>query len=315
MFIVIPRIRVNRPAPRTAAPPTQGPFAFTPSPPDGETALFFDRRVGFSHALPNWPQPMQLTPMPGEPLWDTAMQFWELPAWVRYRLERPAVAARTAMELAMLQSANAASHRAGRPITARAARPEQLAAWRVEGAAFVAFDLPRPDAQGADVEEALVLVRAGHVMNVALRYAKARLDWVRLASFRAAIEASILWDPAHGQAPRRIWPESTWLEPMAAPVLKPPRQRAIAGLSPRFALPQAEREALSGVFQQMLMTPFPPWSGIGPAERAWHGDALARATTSGALRGLFQQGLGEVLSVHDLRGFALMSGTAMQASG
>jgi hypothetical protein len=243
------------------------------------------------------------------------MQFWELPAWVRYRLERPAVPARTAMELAMLQSANAASQRAGRPIAARPARPEQLAMWGAEGAAFVAFDLPRPDAQAADVEETLVLVRAGHVMNVALRYAKAKLDWVRLASFRAAVEASILWDPARGQAPRRIWPESTWLEPMAAPVLKPARQQAIPALAPQFALPQAERDALSAVFQQMIVTPFPPWSPIGPPERAWHTDALGRATTSATLRGLFQQGLADVASVHDLRGFALMSGMAMQASG
>jgi hypothetical protein len=220
--------------------------------------------------------------------------------------------AQSAAELAVAQASANASRTAGRPVHAEPAAASLVGTCCVEAAAHARCDLRMKDAYGADVEELTVLVRAGHVMNVSLRYPKEALDWMRLASFRAATRLSMLWDPARISQPRRIWPDSTYLEPMPVPTLKLPRQRAIPTLAQHFMVPAAEREALAESFHALLSIEDPPWAPIDRPERAWHGERLSRNTSDPTLLGLFEQGLADVWSTHDLRGFALMSAMALQ---
>src|SRR5262245_26826292 len=65
------------------------PFALVPDA-TGESALFEDRRVAFTHALPAHPRAVGIVPSPGEPPADVLLAMGDLPICVRYRIDRPA---------------------------------------------------------------------------------------------------------------------------------------------------------------------------------------------------------------------------------
>src|SRR5438477_11866045 len=66
------------------------PFALTPNQ-TGESALYLDRRAGFSHALPGYPRAIQPVPGPNEPAADTLIALGEMPVFIRYRPDRPPI--------------------------------------------------------------------------------------------------------------------------------------------------------------------------------------------------------------------------------
>src|SRR4051812_39988782 len=74
-----------------------GPFALNHDP-TGESALFEDRRAGFSHALPGYPRSVQAAAGLGEPAADAAVAIGELPVVVRYRYDQPQIQAADALD-------------------------------------------------------------------------------------------------------------------------------------------------------------------------------------------------------------------------
>jgi hypothetical protein len=309
MFIIVPVPRIRRrKIAQQPARPMVGPFALTPTPPDGETALFQDSRVGFSHALPGWPRALAAS-SPQDPC-DAAMQFYDFPVWLRYRIDRPAFAAQSAMDLAVRHAHVLAGHTTGAQQEVVPAPPARLGAWSVEAAATARYDR-RADSFGAEHEELTVLVRQGRILVVTKRWRR-ETDWARLALFKSAVDATIVWDAARFRYTPRIWPESTFLEPMAYPNLKGPRQEALASLAPQFApLSKERREALGDVIGGIVTSDDPPWKPLGPEERAARTKQLSDAAASAQLAALFDGGMREVQTAHDLRGLALMTGWAM----
>jgi hypothetical protein len=313
-FIVpIPRIRRRQAPARVAPPPPQ--FALLPTTQDGETALFTDSRAGFSHALPGWPQASAVTSGPGEPPADALVQFWDFPMWVRYRLERMTGPAPSAMHFAIDWASRYVVSRTRAPVKAEPARPERIAKWSVDAAAVASYPLTQPDLYGADHEDLTVLVRHGMILTVTRRHSGAAQDWVRHASFRAAVESTMLWDPQRFKYAARIWPPSSFLEPMLVPVLSPARQQVLPALTAELALiAPGEGEALGKVLETMMRAEDPPWEGLSPAAREHWSGQLRAAMSTPSLAELVQRGFAEVQTVHDLRGFALMTGSALSGS-
>jgi len=313
MFIIIPRIRIN-PRPRAAPAPVAPPppqFALTPTTQNGETALFQDTRIGFSHALPGWPQATWVPPSPGEPPADAMVQFWDFPMWIRYRVETMTSHAPSAMHVAVDYAQRYAMHRTRDAIAAGPARDDRMHTWNVDAAAVASYALVGPDALGATHEDLAVLVKHGTVLTVTRRHAGAAEDWVRHAAFRAAADATMLWDPQRFRYDARIWPTSTFLEPMLLPVLLQGRQNALPGIAAAMQLAPGEGEALGKVLEAMMRNDDPPWQALAPEPRLRWAKELANAVKTEAVAALLRNGLAEVLTAHDLRGFALMTGMAL----
>jgi hypothetical protein len=311
MFILIPipRIRV-RPKPAPPKPPPAH-FALQPTTQDGETALFVDQRIGFSHALPGWPQATQVTSGPGEPPADALIQFWDFPMWLRYRAEKMTGPAPSAIHVAVNWATRYARNRTREPVKAAPAHADRVARWYVDAAAVASYPLVQPDSHGATHEDLTVLVRHGTILTVTRRHSGAAQDWARHTAFRAAVDATMLWNPRSYKYEARIWPPSSFLEPMLAPVLVGARQQAVPGLAPAMRLSDAEGKALAGVLRDMIESDAPPWQAVSPAEHdAWWAK-LAGAVSTTHVRELMQRGLAEVQTAHDLRGFAVMTGTAL----
>lgn len=311
-IIPIPRIRVRPRQPRPEPPPAH--FALQPTTQDGETALFQDARIGFSHALPGWPQATHDVPGPGEPPSDALLQFWDFPMWIRYRVERMTTSAPSAMHAALDWATRYARNRSRGDCTVTGATPERILAWSVDAAAVSSYPLAQPDAYGADHEDLTVLVRAGTILTVTRRHSGAAQDWVRHAAFRAAAEATMLWNPHRFRYDARIWPPSTFLEPMAAPQLVPTRQHALPSIAAALRLEHTQRSALGDVLRAMIESDDPPWQAVMPeAKDRWY-TAMAQAATAPDVVDLLGRGLAEVQTAHDLRGFAVMTSMAMADS-
>jgi hypothetical protein len=231
--------------------------------------------------------------------------------WVRYRVDRMTRPAPSAEHAAVDWATRYARNRTRAAVTAAASKVQRVAAWHVDAAAEASYPLAQPDAYGATDEDLTVLVRQGTILTVTRRHAGAEQDWVRHAAFRAAVAATMLWDPRSFRYEARIWPPSTFLEPMVAPMLVADRQRALAGLAPSMRLPEAEATALGAVLKRIVETDAPPWQHVSQFDRdAWH-RALSGAVSAPSLQTLFQRGLAEVHTSHDLRGFAVMTGMAL----
>jgi hypothetical protein len=315
MFILIPipRIRVR---PRQAPPkPPPAHFALQPSTQDGETALFSDQRIGFSHALPGWPQATHVTSGPGEPPADVLIQFWDFPMWLRYRVEKMTGPAPSAMHVAVDWATRYARNRTQQAVAAEPARADRITAWYVDAAAVASYPLVQPDSYGATHEDLAVLVRHGAILTVTRRHAGATEDWARHAAFRAAVDATMLWNPQSYKYDARIWPPSSFLEPMVSPMLLPARQQAVPGLTTAMKVPDAEGRALGVVLREMIECDAPPWQAVSPPERDRWWSKVAGAVATTRVRELMQSGLAEVQTAHDLRGFAVMTGTALSQAG
>ncbi|HEX8790186.1 MAG TPA: hypothetical protein VF765_04490 [Polyangiaceae bacterium] len=313
MFIIIPRIRIQ-PRPRAApapAPPPPPQFALTPTTQNGETALFQDSRIGFSHALPGWPQATWVPPSPGEPPADAMVQFWDFPMWIRYRVETMTSHAPSAMHVAVDYAQRYATYRTRDPVKAAPARDDHMHTWSVDAAAVASYALVAPDPMGATHEDLAVLVKHATVLTVTRRHAGSAEDWVRHAAFRAAADATMLWDPARFRYDARIWPTSTFLEPMLPPVLLQGRQNALPGIAAAMQLAPGEGDALGRVLEAMMKSDDPPWAPLAPDARLHWAKDLASAVKTEGVAALLRNGLAEVVTSHDLRGFALTTGMAL----
>jgi hypothetical protein len=293
-----------------------GPFAFSVTP-DGETGGLVDRRTGFGHAFPGFPRPLPPPHAPGEPACEAMIGLCEVPVAIRYRLDRPQMLAANAADFA---GRLAHAYIGGRTHAGAAigfARIDQLQSWRVEAAALAQYPLPQPDGFGADFEELLVQVAQGFAMTITIRYPREfrDADWLRKALLTSALYASPIWDPH--RAPHhvpQIWPPSSFLTPGLSAQLLPHPAAMVATIAPSMPTAPGEREALSASLGAIIAHDAPPWHALAPAERAQHTAVLCGCSGNPAFHAVVQQGLGEVRTMHDLRGFAIMIGRALSPS-
>lgn len=290
------------------------PFALTPNQ-TGESALYLDRRAGFSHALPGYPRAIQPVPDPNEPAADTLVALAEMPMFIRYRLDRPPIPASTAGEYAdKLTASYAANRTQGRtPIVAQV-RTDQTVAYGVEAAARTTYSLSYPDAFGCDAEELLVLVRAGAALAITFRYPRdtPTQDWLRYALFTSAAFATPRWDPHRFQHASPIWPPSSFLDPGLSASLNHHKVSVLPQVAPVMqSLSSSDREAISACFGTIVQRDEPPWMPISPDALAAHRDAIFACSDDSAFRNTVHQALGEVRTMHDLRGVCVFFGRAM----
>jgi hypothetical protein len=311
MFFVIPipRIRVRQAAPVLPPPPAH--FALQPTTQNGETGLFMDHRIGFSHALPGWPQATAVPAGPGEPPADAMVQFWDFPMWIRYHAVQMTGPAPSAMHVAMDYATRYATPRTREAVTPREAPPEKVATWFVDAACTASYKLVLPDAMGATDEDLTVLVRHGNILVITRRHCGGAEDWVRHAAFRAAVDATLIWDQHRYRYDAKVWPPSAFLEPMLPPVLLPGRQQAIPGIAAALQLPAGEGQELAKVLEAMMKTDVPPWMPVPPPDRDHWVRSITGAVKPPDLADMLLKGFGEVITGHDLRGFGLMTGTAL----
>jgi len=285
-----------------------GPLSFSPIY-DGETAIFHDRRIGFSHALPGFPHAMPVVGGTGEPACDALIGLRELPVSIRYMVDRPAVMAGSAGEYAARAAQAYAKNRTGQDVDVKPPRPEQLAMWGVEAAASARYELAQPDAFGADREDLLVLVRGGMAVALTFRYPDEAVDWLRGALLRSAARGNIRWT---GQlAPGQIWPASDFLERGLWGALTPHRKSLVEALAPSLELSDGDRKALEKLLSGIVSREEPPWLQLQRELLMTHAGALCNATTNTNLHQIIHQGLTEVRTMHDLRGFCVLIGQAI----
>ena len=311
MFFVIPipRIRVRQAAPVLAPPPAQ--FALHPTTQGGETGLFMDHRIGFSHALPGWPQATQAPQGPGEPPADAMVQFWDFPMWIRYHAVQMSGPAPSAMHVAMDYATRYATPRTREAVQPKEAPADKLATWFVDAACTASYKLVLPDPMGATDEDLTVLVRHGSILVLTRRHSGGAEDWVRHAAFRAAVDATLIWDQHRYRYDAKVWPPSAFMEPMLPPVLLPARQQAIPGIAGALHLQADEGQELAKVLEAMMKNDLPPWLPVPPADRDYWTRTLAAVVKTPDVADMLHRGFGEVLTGHDLRGFGLMTGTAL----
>lgn len=286
-------------------------FALLPSP-SGETALYQDRRAGFSHALPGYPRALSPIPTPVEPVIDTLVGLAEIPVYLRYRLGQPIAQAASAVDYAVQAAQAYAGGRVGGYPTIVAARPDQAARWMVEAGALTSYALPQPDPFGADFEELIVLVRHATAMAVTIRYPRSQVDWLRQALLTSAIHNSLLWDPQRGAYAPTIWPESAFLMPSVNGALNGHKVHVVAQIAPTIAaLAMPEKEAVSAALGAIVQREEPPWAPLPPDQLAPHINALLGCSYNPNYQAIVRQAAGEVRTMHDLRGLCVMLGQAM----
>jgi hypothetical protein len=290
-----------------------GPFAFQTSP-DGETGIFTDRRVAFGHALPGFPRPMTPQGAPNEPPAEAMIGLCEVPVAIRYRLDRPQMAAANANDFAMRLAHAYAASRTGAPPTIEIARADRVSSWRVESAAVAQYALPGPDPWGADYEELIVQVLHGTAMTITMRYPRAfrDQDWLRHSLFSSAAYASLSWDPQRPpQYVPQIWPQSAFMEPGVSGTLKQHPQNMVAQIAPQMPTAPQEKDAVSNALGAILTHDAPPWHPLSPQEKSQYAGTLQACSGSASYHAVVHQALGEAQTMHDLRGVAIMLGRAL----
>ena len=215
------------------------------------------------------------------------------------------------MHVAMDYASRYAAYRTRDAVTPQPAPAERIASWFVDAAVTASYPLAAPDPMGATHEDLTVLVRHGAVLAITRRHAGAAEDWVRHAAFRAAADATMIWDPQRYRYDAKVWPPSAFLEPMLPPVLLQGRQQAVPGIAAMLQLPQAQGQALANVLEGMMRNDLAPWAPLPPPARDHWVHALGQAVPDPEKAQLLLQGFSEVQTGHDLRGFGLMTGTAL----
>jgi hypothetical protein len=300
-------------------------FPFTSSAVGHDVVVFNHLTARFTHAVPGRPQLTPPLAAHGEPATDAVLWMYDVPASVRYRCEGQTVGGATATDVAVESAKRFAQWRAQKEIAVRPAGPDWCMTWRADGGASARYDLPAPDSTGANREELILLVRAGMVMQVTLRYPKNGVDLVTLASLRGMLWATILWE-AVGMA-QSPWPQSAFLEPRAAATLVPGRHEQSAHLGARMAIPRADQNRLEPALLGMIEgkgrptvqptedpieIPAAPWAPATHEMLAAHHNALATALPHPELRLFLDGTFPHVRTAHDLRGVALMLGRAVK---
>ena len=286
-------------------------FPFTLTPKASDVALYQDLRTTFGHLVPGRPQITPAQPAYGEPPADTVLWLADAAITVRYRLEPAAFVAANAHDLAARTAQIYAARRAQRAVDVALVDAGWQATWGVEAAARADYDLPTPDAAGADREELFVLVRGGMVMFVTTRHPRAGVDPVTLALFRSATEGSMTWDPMRWQSGVTPWPESSFLEPRALATLRPQREQQEAWLAYEAAPSgEEERAAIYEALERVLRTAGPAWAPLDADAHASYRVSLLAAIQQPKLRSFVDASFAEVRTAHDLRGLAMMVGRA-----
>ncbi|HEY1957900.1 MAG TPA: hypothetical protein VGH28_19905 [Polyangiaceae bacterium] len=282
------------------------PFALTPKASDA--ALYQDLRATFGHLVPGRAQLTAVQPAWGEPPADAMLWLSDAPITVRYRYEPAAFVAASAADLATRTAQTYAANRAQRAVELIPA-DAWLSTWSVEAAAHAEYDLPAPDAAGADHEELFVLVRGGMVMFVTTRHPRAGVDPITLSLFRSATEGSMCWDAQRWQSGTTPWPESTFLEPRMLATLTPYRSDQAAWLAREHGpMSEDERAGIYDALDRVLRTAGPAWSMLDASAHASHRVTLLAAIRESKLRAFVDATFAEVRSAHDLRGLAMMIG-------
>ncbi len=287
----------------TNAAPLASPFALAPAKDD--TALFKDERAGFSHLLPGRPV-LGTATRPGDPPADAVVHLQDAPVTVRYALARPAFAAPSAAEAARLAAESHAGRRAQAHVRVDFANPSWLAAWSVEAAAVATYDV----AGGTHREDLFVLAREGLILTVTWTYPRGFVDDPAYAAFASVAEATMVWDRARWEQRGRVWPDSAFWGAGLFARPKPKhdegaRQVAIA------VLPPEERAHLFAVLASVVSGAGAPWVPLAPEVLDGNRRAILGATRSAVVRGFVERAFGDVRTAHDLRGFAVMLGRAL----
>jgi hypothetical protein len=300
-------------------------FPFTSQPVGHDVAVFNHLTARFTHAVPGR---AQLTPplaAHGEPATDAVLWMYDVPLAIRYRCEGQAVGGATATDVAVESGKRFAQWRAQKPIELKPVSSEWCMTWRADGGAWARYDLPAPDSTGANREDLILLVRAGMVMHVTMRFPKNGVDLVTLASLRGFMWSTILWEPVGmTQSP---WPASAFLEPRVAATLVPGRHEQSAHLGARMQIPRADQNRLEPALLGMIEgkgrttiepsedpfdVPAAPWAPATHEMLTAHANALCTALPHPELRLFLDGTLPHVRTVHDLRGVALMLGRAVK---
>jgi hypothetical protein len=251
--------------------------------------------------------------------------MYDVPVVLRYRCETVTVTGPTASDVAIEQARRFANWRTQRDTEVRGLGPDWTMTWRADGASYARYDLPAADSVGANREELLLLVRAGMVMTITVRYPKGALDLVSLASMRGFVWATALWEPTPiAQSP---WPQSAFLDARVAATLVPGRHEQSAHLAQRMMLPRSEQDKLEPALLAMIEgkgrptlapkedpfdVPAPPWAPITHEQLMTHHHAITAALPHPELRLFLEGTFPHVRTAHDLRGVALMLGRAVK---
>lgn len=289
----------------TAHPTPPPPTPFTLTAAKDDTALFKDERAGFSHLLPGRPV-LGPAGRPGEPPADVVIHLQDAPVTLRYTLAPPAFAAPTAADATRLAAESYAGWRAQAHVQVDFANPTWLAAWGVEAAAVATYDV----AGGTHREDLFVLARQGLVLTVTWTYPRGFVDDPAYATFASVAEATMVWDPARWEQRGRVWPDGAFWG--AGLFARPkPKHNEGARLVATTVIPPDERAHLLAVLTSVVSGAGAPWVVLAPEILDGNRRAILGATRSSVVRTFVERAFVDVKTAHDLRGFAVMLGRAL----
>lgn len=271
-----------------------------------------DERCGLELLIPGGPLLRAPVPSPNEPPCEAEITLSRLPVTMALRLSSlPADAAQSVRPIELVRSiAQTRSTALPRPHTAT---PEQLDRWGCEAAASEIYPLPisQSSDSAADTEEVLVLLRAGQLITIFLRFPRAQLpgpSWalwssVVLGRLRLVGAASAASDPP-------LFPPSTFLAPGIEGLLHADSARRIERLQPLAQLAaQGNTRTVNELHKRcalLLSATDPPDRAIGPAERRDLLELLIADLPEDAAASALAHTLAEVQNHFDLRGFVLL---------
>lgn len=279
------------------------PFALTPQRDD--TALFQDARLGFSHLLPGRPMLGMPSSRAGEAPADAIVHLQDAPIQIRYRVESPGFAARSAGELARGMGERFAEWRAGAPTPADPANPTWLAAWGVEAAAVAAYDTT-----SGEREDLFVLVKHGMVLLVTWTYPKGFTDDPTYATFASVAEATMVWDPARWEQQGRVWPHGEFLKPGLGAAPHPKYNERAKSLAVAVLLPD-EATRLFAILSGIVSGAGAPWVTLSTDVRDTNRRAMLAVVKNGRVRAFIEEAFADVHTAHDLRGLAIILGRGL----
>jgi hypothetical protein len=280
---------------------------------DGDTiGRYRDERCGLELLIPGGPVLRAPVPSPNEPPCEAEITLSRLPITMALRLSiLPADAAQSVRPIDLVRAiAQTRSTALPRP---HAATPEQLKRWGCEAAASEIY--PLPVTQGgdgaADTEEVLVLLRAGQLVTIFLRFPRARLQGPSWALWSSVVLGRLRFlDAASPGSDPPLFPPSTFLAPGIDGLLHADCAQRIDRLQPLAQLAAAGSTRTVNELHKhcalLLSATDPPDRAIGPAERRDLLELLIADLPEDAAASALAHTLAEVQSGFDLRGFALL---------
>jgi hypothetical protein len=187
-----------------------------------------------------------------------------------------------------------------------------LAAWGVEAAAVVAYDVPEVSGSGTGVarEDLFVLVNHGMVMTVSWTYPQGFVHDPAYATFASVAEATMVWDAVRWEQRGRVWPESALLGPGLFGAPKPKYQELGRDLSAATLLP-VERTQVLSILSDIVAGAGAPWVPLTPDEVDGAKRAILSVIRNAQVRAFVETAFAEVRTAHDLRGIAIILGRSL----